>query len=88
MKTNGYCSFNHLISLPTKDGRQAPLFDFQAFIFDIIEQNQYVWIRKSIGIGLTTFMLRYLAWKSCHQPSWIINVYTLFQVLVINRPKK
>jgi hypothetical protein len=63
LKTNGHCCFNHLISLPTKDGRQYPLFDFQAFIFDIIEQNQYIWIKKSRGIGLTTFMLRYLAWK-------------------------
>jgi hypothetical protein len=63
MKTDGHCCLNHLISLPTKDGRQYPLFDFQAFIFDIIEQNQYIWIKKSRGIGRTTFMLRYLAWK-------------------------
>jgi hypothetical protein len=63
MKTDGHCYLNHLISLPTKDGRQYPLFDFQAFIFDIIEQNQYIWIKKSRGIGLTTIMLGYLAWK-------------------------
>ena len=62
-KTNGHCCFNHLISLPTKDGRQYPLFDFQEFIFDALEQNQNIWIKKARGIGLTTFMLRYLAWK-------------------------
>jgi hypothetical protein len=61
--TNGHCCFNHLISLPTKDGRQYPLFDFQAFIFNALEQNQNVWIKKARGIGLTTFILRYLAWK-------------------------
>jgi hypothetical protein len=63
LKTNGHCCFNHLISLPTKDGRQYPLFDFQAFIFDALEQNQNILIKKARGIGVTTFMLRYLAWK-------------------------
>ena len=63
LKTNGRCCFNHLISLPTKDGVQYPIFDSQAIIFDTIEQNQNIWIKKANGIGLTTFMLRYLAWK-------------------------
>ncbi|HEX7818394.1 MAG TPA: hypothetical protein VF419_03355 [Nitrososphaeraceae archaeon] len=62
-KTNGCCCFNHLLSLPSKDGIQYPLFDFQAIIFDTVERNQYVWIKKARGIGLTTFILRYLAWK-------------------------
>jgi hypothetical protein len=62
-KTNGHCCFNHLISLPTKGGRQYPMFDFQELIFDALEQNQNIWIKKARGIGLTTFMLRYLAWK-------------------------
>jgi hypothetical protein len=63
MKTNGHCCFNHVISLPTKDGRQYPIFNFQAFIFYTLEQKQNIWIKKARGIGLTTFMLRYLAWK-------------------------
>lgn len=62
-KTNGCCCFNHLLSLPSKDGIQYPLFDFQEIIFDTVEQNQNVWIKKARGIGLTTFILRYLAWK-------------------------
>ena len=62
-KTNGGCCFNHLLSLPSKDGIRYPLFDFQAIIFDTVERNQNVWIKKARGIGLTTFILRYLAWK-------------------------
>ena len=62
-KTNGHCCFNHLISLPTKNGRQYPIFPFQELIFNALEQNQNVWIKKARGIGLTAFMLRYLAWK-------------------------
>jgi hypothetical protein len=63
IKTNGHCCFNHLISLPTKDDRQYPLFQFQALIFETVEQNQNIWIKKARGIGVTTFMIRYLAWK-------------------------
>ncbi|HEY6950544.1 MAG TPA: hypothetical protein VI146_08025 [Nitrososphaeraceae archaeon] len=63
LKTNGRCCFNHLISLPLKVGIQYPIFDFQTIIFDTLEQNQNIWIKKTNGIGLTTFMLRYLAWK-------------------------
>lgn len=63
IKTNGHCCFNHLISLPTKADKQYPLFHFQALIFDTLEKNQNVWIKKARGIGITTFMLRYLAWK-------------------------
>lgn len=62
-KTNGRCCFNHLISLPLKAGNQYPIFDFQTIIFDTLERNQNIWIEKTNGIGLTTFMLRYLAWK-------------------------
>lgn len=62
-KENGFCCFNHAISLPRKDSASYPLFRFRKIIFDILEQNQNVWIKKARGIGLTTFMLRYLTWK-------------------------
>lgn len=61
--SNGHCCFNHILSLPVKGGLQYPFFDFQSLIFNILEQNQNVWIKKARGIGLTTFVLRYLAWK-------------------------
>ena len=32
-------------------------------IFDTIEQNQNIWIKKARGLGVTTFLIRYLAWK-------------------------
>jgi len=60
---DGYCCFNHMLSLPSKDGVSYPLFRFQKIIFDILEQNQNVWVKKARGLGLTTFILRYLAWK-------------------------
>jgi hypothetical protein len=60
---DGYCCFNHGLSLPSKDGVSYPLFRFQKIIFDILEQNQNVWIKKARGLGLSTFILRYLTWK-------------------------
>jgi hypothetical protein len=60
---DGYCCFNHVLSLPSKDGISYPMFRFQKIIFDTLEQNQNVWIKKARGLGLTTFILRYLTWK-------------------------
>lgn len=60
---DGYCCFNHMLSLPRKDGVSYPLFGFQKIIFDMLEQNPNVWIKKARGLGLTTFILRYLTWK-------------------------
>ena len=60
---DGYCCFNHMLSLPRKDGVSYPLFRFQKIIFDVLEQNPNVWIKKARGLGLTTFILRYLTWK-------------------------
>ena len=61
--TNGNCCFNHIVGLPTKNDKEYPLFDYEKLIFDAIEQHQNIWVLKSRGIGLTTFVIRYLAWK-------------------------
>ena len=34
IKTNGDCCFNHIISLPQKDGSDKPLYDYEEMIFD------------------------------------------------------
>ena len=62
-KTNGQCCFNHIIGKPVKNDKEYDIFPFQKLIFDSIEHNQNIWILKSRGIGITTFMIRYLAWK-------------------------
>ena len=61
--TDGQCCFNHIVGLPVKNDKQYPLFDHEELIFNAIEQNQDVWILKARGIGVTTFMIKYLAWK-------------------------
>ena len=61
--TNGNCCFNHIIGLPVKNGKEYPIFEYEKLIFDAIEQNQNIWIKKARGLGVTTFLIRYLAWK-------------------------
>ncbi len=54
------CCFQHI---PIKNDKEYPFFDYEQLIFNTIEQNQNIWIKKSRGLGVTTFLIRYLAWK-------------------------
>lgn len=62
-KTVGQCCFNHLVGKPQKNNKEYDIFPFQKIIYDAIENYQNIWILKSRGIGATTFLIRYLAWK-------------------------
>ena len=55
-------TFNHVLGLPTKNRIAYPLFDYEKLLFDTLQQNKHVWIKKATGLGITEFMLRYMAW--------------------------
>jgi hypothetical protein len=38
------------------------MFEYERIIYDFLDSNMYVWIEKATGLGITEFMLRYLAW--------------------------
>jgi hypothetical protein len=63
-RTDGECCFNHMIRLPQKDGVDKPLFDYEQIIFDALmgKGNKHLWIKKATGLGVSEFMLRYMAW--------------------------
>jgi hypothetical protein len=61
--TNGNCCIQHVLGLPIKNGKEFPIFDFQKQIYDSLENSQNIWIKKARGIGVTTFLIRYLVWK-------------------------
>ena len=65
-ETKQQCCANHIWGLPRKNNKEYPLFDYEKLIFDAIENNQNIFILKSRGIGVTTFMIRYFAWKILH----------------------
>jgi hypothetical protein len=63
VRTNGDCCFNHIIGLPQKDGTDKPLYDYQEIIFDSLDNgNRHLWIKKATGLGISEFMLRFMAW--------------------------
>jgi hypothetical protein len=70
VRTNGDCCFNHIIGLPQKDSVDKPLYDYQKIIFDALviqngninPNNKHLWIKKATGLGISEFMLRFMAW--------------------------
>src|ERR671930_1444884 len=39
IKTNGDCCFNHIIGLPTKEGTQKAMFDYEKLLYDSLLVN-------------------------------------------------
>ena len=56
------CCFNHVIGLPKKDGNEYPLFDYELQLFNVLTNHKYVWVKKASGLGITEFVLRFMAW--------------------------
>jgi len=64
IRTDGDCCFNHIIGLPRKDGLEKRIFDYEKIIFDYLQSNNnnHLWIKKATGLGITEFVLRFMAW--------------------------
>ncbi|MFL6338049.1 MAG: hypothetical protein ACJ718_02900, partial [Nitrososphaeraceae archaeon] len=69
IRTNGDCCFNHIIGLPQRDGQDKPLYDYEKIIFDSLatqvrntSYSKHLWIKKATGLGISEFMLRFMAW--------------------------
>ena len=72
--TKGDCCFNHIIGLPTKNGVEKPMFDYQKLLYDssLISEacnplsydfkHKHLWVKKGTGLGVTEFFLRLMAW--------------------------
>jgi hypothetical protein len=39
-----------------------PLFDYEQMLYDELQSHKHIWIKKATGLGITEFMLRYMAW--------------------------
>jgi len=59
---NGLCCWNHCVGLPAKDGKQLPLFDYEKILYDSLQESKYLFCVKATGLGITEFVLRYIAW--------------------------
>jgi hypothetical protein len=83
--TDGDCCFNHIIGLPQKDGIDKPLYDYEQIIFDnlvVNTDNKHLWIKKATGLGVSEFMLRFMAWL-CFKD----NALTGSQMCIVTGPR-
>jgi len=55
-------TFNHAIGLPHKNGQEYSLFDYEQLLYNELQNHKHLWIKKATGLGVTEFMLRYMAW--------------------------
>jgi hypothetical protein len=74
IRTKGECCFNHIIGLPTKDGLEKPIFDYQSLLYEALLspdfcnplnhnfKDKHLWIKKATGLGVTEYFLRFMAW--------------------------
>jgi hypothetical protein len=70
IKTYGDCCFNHIIGLHERNGVDKPLYEYEKIIFDSLvtkngnanSSNKHLWIKKATGLGVSEFMLRFMAW--------------------------
>jgi hypothetical protein len=74
IKTNGDCCFNHIIGLPTKEGEEKAMFDYEKILYDALLDNyntnilhhafnhKHLWVKKATGLGVTEFFLRLMTW--------------------------
>jgi hypothetical protein len=75
-------TFNHAIGLPQKNGSPMPLFDYEQMLFEILGNHKHVWIKKATGLGVTEFMLRYMAWLCFSQ-----NIARNTQMCIVTGPR-
>lgn len=79
---NGNCCFNHLIGLPVKNEKPLPIFDYEMDLFDILKNKKLLFIKKSTGLGITEFVLRWIIYKALTDSSWKNS-----QVCIVTAPR-
>ena len=71
IRTDGDCCFNHIIGLPTKEGEEKAIFDYENILYDALLDNdilhhtfkyKHLWVKKATGLGVTEFFLRLMVW--------------------------
>jgi hypothetical protein len=90
VKTDGDYCFNHIIGLPTKEGMEKAMFDYERILYDSILVNdilnhtfkyKHLWVKKATGLGVTEFFLRLMAWLCLRN-----NDYQNSQMCIVTGP--
>jgi late competence protein required for DNA uptake (superfamily II DNA/RNA helicase) len=59
-----------------------PALPYQKILYDALQDHKHIWILKSRGIGVTEFLLRYVAW-CCLRDKFVPNS----RVCIITGPR-
>jgi len=91
IRTNGDCCFNHIIGLPTKEGMEKAMFDYEKILYDSIFlvndasdpsfKHKHLWVKKATGLEVTEFFLRLMAWLCLRN-----NDYQNSQMCIVTGP--
>ena len=84
---NNNIDFNHAIGLPQKGGVPYPLFDYERLLYNTLQSNKHIWIKKATGLGVTEFMLRYMAWLCFSRPNNLISSLSVSQMCIVTGPR-
>lgn len=57
------CCFWHWLGAPFKDNIKMPVLPYQRLLYKMLQQHKHIWIKKSRGLGITTFMLYWIAYQ-------------------------
>ena len=66
--SKGNCCFVHILGAPQKDGHDMPLLPYQNLLYRMLQEHKRVWIKKSRGLGVTTYFLYWIAY--CCLTKW------------------
>jgi hypothetical protein len=55
------CCFWDWIGVPLKDNVGMPVLTYQRLLYRMLKEHKHIWIKKSRGIGVTTFFLYWIA---------------------------
>jgi hypothetical protein len=61
-KTGGNCCIWHILGPETKDGKDMPMLPYQRVLYQALQNNKRIWIKKARGLGVTTYFLYHIAW--------------------------
>jgi hypothetical protein len=67
-KSRGQCCFVDIIGRPQSNGEDRPLLLYQRLLYNATQEYKQIWIKKSRGIGVTTYFLYWIAY--CALTKW------------------
>lgn len=76
------CCFNHKIGLPVKNGETKDIFDYELNLLNTLTSKKLLFIKKSTGLGISEFMLRWICYNAETNPNWKNS-----QVCIVTAPR-